>query len=143
MIKDHPELEEPVAKKRGEDLMGDVIGCMNIKTKDGICRMGLGFDHDIANKMLAAVGAKPTVSKEKIINIALSSIFKLTSQLFVFNTGDAPTLEQKLVFMDKESFEYKEVKNARGVIIPIKCSTGTIYAQALYVKSTSKIISAA
>ena len=105
--------------------------------------MGLGFDHDIAVKMLSAVGAKPSVGDEKIVNIALSSIFKLTSQLFVFNTGETPVLEQKLVFTDKDSFEYKEVKNARGVVIPIECSTGKIYAQALYVKSTSKVISAA
>ena len=101
--------------------------------------MGLGFDHDIAKKMLSAVGAKDAVPEERIVNIALSSIFKLTSQLFVFNTGEAPTLEEKLVFTDKNSFEYKEVKNARGVIIPIKCSTGTIYVQALYVKENTNV----
>ncbi len=142
ILKEEPTHLTPSAKKNGEDLKGEIIGCMNIKTKDGICRMGLGFDHDIAKKMLEAVGTKANVSEEQIVNIALSSIFKLTSQLFVFNTGESPSLEKKLVFTDKKSFEYSEVKNARGVIIPIKCSVGTVFAQALYVKPVSKVIKA-
>ena len=40
VIKESPTPKTPLVKKRGEDLMGEIIGCMIIKTKEGICPSG-------------------------------------------------------------------------------------------------------
>ena len=131
------------AKPPKVDMKGDVVCSMKIKTSDGSCRLALGFDNSVLQAMRTAVKAPDELKQEQLVDSALNVIFNLTQKMFKHNFGTVPTLEQKIVFQDKESFNFKEISKAKGIVIPLKCESGFVYAQAIYAKAKSKTTTAA
>ncbi|MBC87420.1 MAG: hypothetical protein CL677_09615 [Bdellovibrionaceae bacterium] len=127
----------PIAKKPGDDLHGKVVSCMKIKTAAGTCRLGLGFSEELIKNMYAAVSIDSKTPPEKIVDVALKVIFKLTGKMFNQITGDFPTLDERVVFESKSGELYKSIKDSKGVVIPIESSKGCLYAHALYVQNSA------
>ena len=127
--------QSPAEAKSGkQELKGDVICAMKIKTSDGSCRLALGFDDSVLQEMRIAVRAPDELLQSQLVESALSVIFTLTQKMFAHNFGSVPTLEQKTVFQDKNNFNFKEISKTKGIVIPMDTGKGFIYAQALYSK---------
>ena len=93
----------------------------------------LAYDfYKIDNCMLDKTLEQKGVDHRHIVTTCLGMIFKQTSYLFNKNCGYVPIMEEKIIFKDKEDFKYKEVKAARGIIIPLKSEFGMLYAHAIY-----------
>lgn len=131
-------VEKPMPKKSGQDLEGDIVCCIRIKTKAGSCRLGLGFNNDLLEHMVKVLNKKYELPREKIVDVALKVIFKLTSNAFYKRTGERPSLQERIVFSDHEHQFYKQVSAARGLIIPVQSDAGCLYAHALYLNGKQK-----
>lgn len=129
-------LKKPFAKLAQTSPVGEIVTSMVIKTSSGSCRMGIGFDKSVLDQMALAVKLDKNIPPQKLIEITLSVIFKLTKKLFIKNTGDIPSLEDRQFFdeTNRNSSKYIELIDAKGVIIPISTDHGNIYCQALNIK---------
>lgn len=126
-------------KKNSEDLKGQALCTLNVKTAQGSCRLALGFDDSIIEQMKLVTSVGAQFKTEKIMESALNVIFKITKKIFLKNTGDVPVLEESQFILDKTQLNYHDLKKPKGVVIPIKTQHGYIYAQALYIKSATDL----
>jgi CheY-like chemotaxis protein len=125
------ELDKPYVKKVGEDLPGQMDCSMQIKTQMGRCTINIGFDQGVVEKLKVAAQAQG-LDDEFIINKAMSLVFKYTAQIYQHNVGHLPSLEERQFYKSKSGYEYRLIKDSKGVTIPIRTPFGCIYALALY-----------
>ncbi|MEZ4870842.1 MAG: response regulator [Bdellovibrionales bacterium] len=127
---------KPEAKKAGDDLRGDIVSSMKVKTSGGTCRLALGFSKELVDNMYSAVSLNATQPPQLLVEVALKVIFKLTGKTFHSMTGIYPTLDERVVFTDRDGPIYKSIKSSKGVVIPIESTKGCLYAHALYTKES-------
>ena len=139
ILKDNVGLEKPYVKQSGEELPGDLISCLKIKTQTGSCRIGIGVDGTVIDALSKAAGASDENSRSKVLDSALNLIFQQTCKVFADTSGYQPLLEDRMVFTDKTTFAYNEIKSASGIIIPIKTDFGRVYAQAINERSKRRV----